>query len=106
MNERRRVDPVNALKDSILALDAQHIDALYGLEPVYEPEAAGGSSSLGDYAEFLCPWCCENIGTAVDLTAGSRRLIEDCQVCCHPFELCIEVDSAGALREVTVQRVD
>lgn len=100
------MNPVDALKASILALDAQHIDVLYGLEPVYEPEAAGGPSTLGDYAEFLCPWCCENIGTIIDLTAGSRRLIEDCQVCCHPLEISVEVDSAGILRNVTVQRVE
>ena len=106
MSHRRRADPVDALKASILALDAEHVDALYGLEPVFEPDSAAGASAIGDYAEFLCPWCCESIGTTVDLTGGARRLIEYCQVCCHPFELDIEIDASGALRGVSVQRVD
>lgn len=99
-------DPLAMLKASVVALDARHVDELYGLEPVFEPESAGGAALLRDYAEFLCPWCCEVIGTTVDLTAGSRQLIEDCQVCCHPMELSIDVGAQGELRGVSVQRVD
>ena len=104
---------LDADKITVRFADKHELPArVLGVDPltdvaVLKVEAQGlATATLGDYAEFLCPWCCENIGTAVDLTAGSRRLIEDCQVCCHPFELSIEVDTAGTLRSVTVQRVD
>ena len=102
MSQGHRRDLLAALKARVAA----HVDELYGLEPVFEPAAGDRPSMLGDYAEYLCPWCCEAIGTSVDLTAGSRRLIEDCQVCCQPMELSIDVDAEGSLRGVDVQRVD
>jgi hypothetical protein len=79
-------------------------DEIYGLEPVYEPGDAG--AALGAFAEFPCPCCCETIGTTIDLTDGSRVWIEDCQVCCQPMQITIEVDERGELRDVTAERLD
>ncbi len=42
----------------------------------------------------------------VDLTAGEREYIEDCEVCCRPIEFGIELEDDGALHAVRVQRVD
>jgi hypothetical protein len=83
--------------------DPQAIDALYGLEPVFEPGAAG-SSQLTQFVTVSCPYCGESFETAVDLSAGSFRYVEDCQVCCQPIELAGEVDEDGALRGFTVGR--
>jgi hypothetical protein len=82
--------------------DAQAIDALYGLEPVFEPAAQRGEPT--QLVSVQCPYCCESIDTLIDLSAGAFRYIEDCQVCCQPIELVGEVDDDGALSELTADR--
>lgn len=85
------------------------IDALYGLEPIYEPGAADGAEAQGQGTQFVsvqCPFCGEHFETQVDLSAGSASYIEDCQVCCQPIEMSIEVDDAGALAHLSARRGD
>ena len=84
-------------------LDPQSIDALYGLEPVFEP-GGPGSSQATEFVTIECPYCGECFETAVDLSAGSFTYVEDCQVCCQPIELVGEVDNVGALVGVTANR--
>lgn len=83
--------------------DQQAIDALYGLEPVFEP-GGSGSSQCAEFVAIQCPYCGEQFGTAVDLSAGSFSYVEDCQVCCQPIELTAEVDESGALVGVVAGR--
>jgi len=85
-------------------LNEQAIDALYGLEPVFEPSGPGLSQSV-ESVTIQCPYCGEQFETAVDLSAGSFSYVEDCQVCCQPIELTGEVDDSGALIGVTANRV-
>jgi hypothetical protein len=86
------------------------IDALYGLEPVFEPSQAQGESAANpqgtEFTPVQCPYCGEQFETLVDLSAGSANYIEDCQVCCQPIELSLEVDDAGALAGLTPRRTD
>lgn len=82
--------------------DPKVIDELYGLEPVLEPGA--GAGELTQFVNVQCPYCGESFETAVDLSAGSFRYVEDCQVCCQPIELAGEVDEAGGLLGVTAGR--
>ncbi len=43
---------------------------------------------------FLCPYCLQINTILVDASAGNRQeLIEDCEVCCRPVKLCIDVDA-------------
>jgi hypothetical protein len=84
-------------------LDEQAIDALYGLEPVFEP----GGADVPNPTEFVtvqCPYCGESFGTVVDLSAGSFSYVEDCQVCCQPIDLAGEVDEGGALLGIRAGR--
>lgn len=97
-------DLMNDWKKRIVSDDPATVDELYGLEPVFEP--GEGNAALDTYSEFLCPYCCENVGTSIDLTAGSRSCIEDCQVCCQPYELTIEIDENGRLRGIAARRTD
>jgi hypothetical protein len=83
--------------------DAHAIDALYGLEPVFEP-GAGEPAGLGEFVTVQCPYCGEAFETAVDLSAGSFQYVEDCQVCCAPIDLAGEVDDDGTLVGVTAER--
>ena len=83
--------------------DEQTIDALYGLEPVFEPGGPAGQSPI-DFARVQCPYCGESFDTAVDLSAGAFSYVEDCQVCCQPIELAGEADEVGALVGITASR--
>ena len=91
-------------------LDPQAIDALYGLEPVYEPvdepgDAAAGQNASG-FVAVQCPYCGEGFETAVDLSAGAFSYVEDCPVCCQPIELSSEMDERGAFVGVHAGRGD
>ncbi|HUL47021.1 MAG TPA: CPXCG motif-containing cysteine-rich protein [Steroidobacteraceae bacterium] len=104
---RRKATELEALKGRITRLDADSVDRLYGLEPVYEP-GADRSASLApeEFIAVRCPWCGERLETRVDMTADDAAYIEDCEVCCRPIELSIERADGGALLSVGVRRVD
>ena len=44
-----------------------------------------------------CPYCGEAIGILIDASISSQQYIEDCQVCCRPITLSVEVDEDGAI---------
>lgn len=104
--ERKRPTTEKWLAE-VTTLDSASIDALYGLEPVFEPGLTeGGSAELGVFVELQCPWCGEPYGSMLDLTDASRTYIEDCQVCCRPIEVRLEVSERGELESVSTSRVD
>ncbi len=85
------------------------IDAMYGLEPVFEPAAAAPSTGTTGGTEFHhvhCPYCGEPFETLIDLSGGSQAYVEDCQVCCQPIEFRVAVDHAGALEALETLRSD
>ena len=102
---RRRSPQLESLTKRISSREESDIDQLYGLEPVFEP-GAGRTGELEQFVPVQCPYCGERLETRVDLTAGEREYIEDCEVCCRPIELGIELEDNGALRAIRVQRLD
>jgi len=94
----------------VATLQAEAIDARYGLEPVFEPgqgaaeEAPGAQGS--QFVPIQCPYCGECFEILADLSAGSTSYIEDCQVCCRPIDLGIEVGVDGELTAVSARRSD
>jgi hypothetical protein len=89
--------------------DARQIDAVYGLEPVFEPGSGasdGGAPGGGEFHQVQCPYCGETFETLIDLSAGAATYIEDCQVCCQPIEFKVEVNHAGALESLGLGRGD
>ncbi|HWG75470.1 MAG TPA: CPXCG motif-containing cysteine-rich protein [Steroidobacteraceae bacterium] len=90
------------------ATDAAAVDARYGLEPVFEPSAPGGSDSASGscFRAVQCPYCGEGFETLVDLSAGSADYIEDCQVCCRPIQFHLKVDHEGKLIRFTAAQGD
>ena len=104
---RRKAMELEALKGRITRLDADSIDRLYGLEPVYEP-GEGGALSLApeEFVAVRCPWCGERLETRIDMTASEASYVEDCEVCCRPIEFSVERPDGGALLAVGVRRLD
>jgi hypothetical protein len=82
------------------------IDRLYGLEPVFEPAQGAGSDALEQFAEVGCPYCAENLLLRLDLSAGSQSYVEDCQVCCQPIQISMDVAEDGTLAAVAAARMD
>jgi hypothetical protein len=105
VTHRRRSPQLESLTKRISSREESDIDQLYGLEPVFEP-GVGKAGELEQFVPFQCPYCGERLETRVDLTAGEREYIEDCEVCCRPIELGIELEEDGALHAVRVQRLD
>ena len=95
---------VRALQQKLASSDAAVVDELYGLEPVFDPAAQTPTSALDDFVEVQCPYCGEAYGTHVDLTGGSCQYIEDCQVCCQPIQVTLDVNDAGELMGVDATR--
>lgn len=51
-------------------------------------------------AELYCPYCGESITVLIDTSAldsGDDAYIEDCQVCCRPIRMHIQIADNGAL---------
>jgi hypothetical protein len=47
-------------------------------------------------AEVVCPYCGEVIEIAVDPGSGAhQQYVEDCEVCCRPWEVSVAFDEAG-----------
>ena len=42
-----------------------------------------------------CPYCGESIEILIDTSIRSQQYIEDCQVCCRPITLRVEIDAEG-----------
>lgn len=40
---------------------------------------------------LACPWCDAPLEIDVDLTAGDRCYVEDCQICCAPMVVTLEI---------------
>ena len=98
---------LEALTRRVTDLDERVIDELYGLEPVYQPdEVLSSRAEPTVFVDVDCPYCAERYETQVDLTAGSFTYVEDCQICCQPIELFVEVNEDGKLRSVSAQRMD
>ena len=53
-------------------------------------------ASLDDAYEVTCPYCAGDNTLVVDLGGGaSQSYVEDCQVCCRPWQVHVEIDDAG-----------
>ena len=104
---RRKAMELESLKGRITRLDADSVDRLYGLEPVYEP-GPESSKSLApeEFVAVRCPWCGERLETRVDMTADDAAYVEDCETCCRPIEFSIERTDSGALLSVAVRRLE
>jgi len=45
--------------------------------------------------KILCPYCSGDNFTEVDCSEKEQRYVEDCQVCCRPMTLFINVNEQG-----------
>src|ERR1700689_5972816 len=103
---RRKIPALESLKRRLATPDAKQIDELYGLEPVYDPAAQRSGIAAEQFVAACCPYCGERFEARIEVSAGAQEYIEDCQVCCRPMALSIEVEDSGAFHALRVQRMD
>ena len=48
-----------------------------------------------DETEVSCPYCGELIQLLIDCSTDQQEYIEDCQVCCRPIQLKLQVSHDG-----------
>ena len=41
---------------------------------------------------FQCPYCWEQISMLIDISQNYQKYIEDCEVCCNPIQISINVN--------------
>ncbi len=88
-------------------MDAKAIDLLYGLEPVIDIDETSAEGTEGTQNLVIaCPYCGESFETRIDLTGGSFEYVEDCQICCQPINLKVEVNDAAELTSVTALQLN
>jgi len=103
---RRKIPEVETLTRRLASPDAHQIDELYGLEPVYDPAAQRAGVAAEQFVAAYCPYYGERFEARIEVSAGAQEYIEDCQVCCRPMALSIEIEDSGALHALRVQRLD
>jgi len=54
---------------------------------------------------FQCPYCWEQISMLLDVSVGSDKYIEDCEVCCNPIEVSIAFE-AGELSLFSAESIE
>lgn len=103
MKPSRSRQPSTCARASLPA--QREIDALYGLEPIFEPghEADQAPGQPWAFHGVRCPYCGEGFDTLIDASGGAATYIEDCRVCCQPVEFELRVDAQGMLG-VSVRR--
>lgn len=60
---------------------------------------------LEPIVNVACPYCGELVDLVIDVSAGSQSYVEDCNVCCQPMEVTIDIDARGDCH-VGVKRSD
>jgi hypothetical protein len=51
---------------------------------------------MTELVESTCPYCGEPVDLIVDAGGGERQeYIEDCPVCCQPWQVTVEYDPGG-----------
>ena len=58
---------------------------------------------MGDEVDVTCPWCFESVSLWVDRDTRGH-LVQDCEVCCRPWEVHIEWDDDADQPWVSVER--
>jgi len=62
---------------------------------------------MTDFVASSCPYCGEWVEIGIDRSGGSRqRFVQDCPVCCQPWEVEAALDSDGEDWEIALRTGD
>ena len=46
---------------------------------------------------FTCPYCWEQISMLLDNSLNKQSYIEDCEVCCNPIQISVQISDSEIL---------
>lgn len=55
------------------------------------------------HSDITCPYCYSNIPVEIDVSGGNQDYYEDCQVCCAPMAIGVQIDDEGEVEAVEVR---
>lgn len=64
---------------------------------MWNEDSGPGPTVVEDWAEVECPYCGETMGIYLDPETRGQ-LVQDCEVCCRPWDMDVRRDSEGRLR--------
>lgn len=65
-----------------------------------------GDGTADNSATVFCPYCNQPVEIGLDPGGGaSQRFVEDCEVCCQPWEVTVRYGSDGSA-DVALMRLD
>lgn len=47
---------------------------------------------------FSCPYCLEGISMLIDTSVHHQEYIEDCEVCCNPITVIVEISNGQIIQ--------
>lgn len=66
----------------------------------------GDADSADTEATVMCPYCWASVEITLDPGSGSAQAyVEDCEICCQPWQLQVEYDEEGRA-DVVVTALD
>jgi len=54
-------------------------------------------------ALIFCPYCGESLEITIDISGGQQSYIEDCNVCCRPITIDVNVNEQGELSSINLK---
>ena len=57
---------------------------------------------MNDALSIECPHCGETFTLAFDASEGSATFTADCEVCCRPMTVSVQIDEDGEIERVEV----
>lgn len=52
---------------------------------------------------FSCPYCWEEISMLIDTSISRQKYVEDCEICCNPIEILVELEHGELMRFEAVE---
>ncbi|MCU0618875.1 MAG: CPXCG motif-containing cysteine-rich protein [Gemmatimonadaceae bacterium] len=66
-------------------------------DPSLDEDFPLGDGTADTTAEVTCPFCAESVEIALDPGSGTvQSYVQDCEVCCNPWQVFVEYDAEGA----------
>jgi len=92
--------------ETLSSFNAEQVELLYGLEPVFEPGKGGRECPLTVWLEVNCPHCWSSYGSEFELGNQREDRIEDCPQCCGSIQLSFEPEDEHGHYRLGVERAD
>ena len=90
-------EPADDEAGTLFLRDAQALDDALLDDPLLDADFPLGDGTADDSGVVYCPYCGEPSEVSLDAGGGAvQQYVEDCPVCCHPWQLTVRYDASGA----------